>query len=60
MSWIYQQSTGYLALNTIFVGTGYSGNGAGLNNPGAQDQHNVGPLPQGMYTIGPPHAPPTT
>ena len=24
----------------------------------AQDQHNVGPIPQGIYTIGAPHNPP--
>lgn len=32
--------------------TGYSGNGQGLNNPAAQDQKNVGPIPQGTYTVG--------
>jgi RHS repeat-associated protein len=32
--------------------TGYSGNGQGLNNPAAQNQPNVGPLPQGSYTVG--------
>jgi Protein of unknown function (DUF2778) len=58
MSWIYQQSTGNLLLNTIFVGNGYSGHGAGLNTSSAQNQENVGPLPQGTYTIGPPHNPP--
>ena len=58
MSWIYEQSTGNLSLNTIFVGNGYSGHGTGLNTPSAQDQENVGPIPQGTYTIGPPHNPP--
>jgi hypothetical protein len=58
MPWFYQQSTGTLSLNTIFVGKGYSGHGIGLNNPSAQSQENVGPLPQGTYTIGPPHNPP--
>jgi hypothetical protein len=31
----------------------YSGNGDGLNNPAMQEVHNVGPLPEGLYTIGP-------
>jgi hypothetical protein len=57
MAWVYEQSTGNISLGTIFIGTGYSGNGAGLNNPAAQDQPNVGPIPQGAYTIGPAHTP---
>jgi RHS repeat-associated protein len=32
--------------------TGYSGKGQGLNNPAAQNQPNVGPLPQGSYIVG--------
>lgn len=64
----YSQSTGtmmhILSENaetgdrTIFTFTpaGYSGNGDGLNNPAAQDQHSVGPIPQGVYTIGAPRA----
>jgi RHS repeat-associated protein len=32
--------------------TGYSGNGQGLNNSNAQNQPNVGPIPQGSYTVG--------
>jgi Protein of unknown function (DUF2778) len=34
------------------AGTGYSGQGAGLNNPAAQDKPNVGPIPQGNWHIG--------
>jgi hypothetical protein len=33
-------------------GTGYSGNGTGLNNPDSQNVANVGPAPQGEYSIG--------
>lgn len=33
--------------------TGYSGYGAGLNNPAMQEQPFVGPIPQGIWTIGP-------
>ena len=31
----------------------HAGRGLGLNNPAAQDQVAVGPLPQGGYTLGP-------
>jgi len=57
MAWVYEQSTGNLSLNTIFIGAGYSGNGVGLNNPAAQNVPNVGPIPQGTYSIGAPHTP---
>lgn len=57
MAWVYQQATGMLFLNTVFVGNGYSGHGSGLNNPSAQSQQNIGPLPVGTYTIGAPHIP---
>ena len=30
---------------------GYSGRGAGRDNPALQDQKNVGPLPQGRYRL---------
>lgn len=36
-------------------GSGYSGFGAGKNNPAMQNIHNVGPIPQGWYTIGDPY-----
>lgn len=53
MSWTYQQSTGKL-LDPAgdWVGTGYSGNGAGLNNPAMQEVPEVGPIPAGMWAIG--------
>jgi hypothetical protein len=35
------------------VGSGYSGIGAGLNNPAMQNVDSTGPLPQGLYNIGP-------
>ena len=35
-----------------------SGNGTGLDTPAAQNQPNVGPIPQGTYTIGVAHTPP--
>ncbi len=56
--WIYSQSTGRLTYvdsngNSAFVGTGYAGYGPGLNNPAMQNVPFIGPLPQGLYTIGP-------
>lgn len=56
MSFQYQQSTGILTKDGVELASGYSGNGEGLNNPAMQDVHNVGPIPQGVYTIEPPHA----
>jgi len=50
----YSQSTGVLARNGAAVGHGYSGHGAGRNNPAMQAAPNVGPIPQGQYKIGPP------
>ena len=49
---VYSQSTGILSLGDQTY-QGHAGRGAGLNNPAAQDQYGVGPLPQGSYTLGP-------
>lgn len=58
MSWNYQQSTGILKspVGSSWQGAtwiGYSGRDDGRNNPDMQDVHNIGPIPQGSYTIGP-------
>jgi uncharacterized protein RhaS with RHS repeats len=62
LEWIYQQSTGQLFHQPSDaagggppepVGTGYSGNGQGLNNPAQQNVPSSGPIPQGTYTIEP-------
>ncbi len=58
LCWVYSQSTGQLTYvdpegDSTYIGTGYAGIGAGLNNPAMQDVPNVGPLTQGLYTIGP-------
>ncbi len=62
LDWIISQSTGQLYYQPLaslgggppqFIGQGYSGIGPGLNNPAMQNVENVGPLPQGTYTIGP-------
>lgn len=53
--WIYAQKTGVLRRNGQAVGTGYSGFDNGKNNPDMQAIHDVGPIPQGEWTIsGPP------
>jgi Tlde1 domain len=67
LCWICKQSTGEMfhnSVDSVPVGTGYAGRGAGLKNPSCQDvgttrsawvddPANAGPLPQGSYTIGP-------
>lgn len=53
----YSQSTG-LFTGPAITATGYSGHGEGLDNASMQDVHDIGPLPQGIYTIQPPHADP--
>jgi len=54
-SWTYIQETGELQQDGRPVATGYSGAGAGKNNPDLQDVHDVGPIPKGEWTIcGPP------
>lgn len=50
----YKQSTGQLFDSSgNLLGTGWAGQGDGKNNPDMQDVKNIGPLPQGRYTIGP-------
>ncbi|HEY6338005.1 MAG TPA: tlde1 domain-containing protein [Candidatus Sulfotelmatobacter sp.] len=53
--WTYVQKTGALLRNNQPIGTGYSGFDNGKNNPDMQAVPNVGPVPQGSWTIvGPP------
>ncbi len=52
MTWNYRQSTGALSHDGEYIATGYAGIKPGLNDPVAQDQPFVGPLPAGTYTIG--------
>jgi hypothetical protein len=58
MVWTYKQTGGELDLDGAEVGAGYSGHGDGLNNPEMQNVRNVGPIPQGTWTIGSPVDPP--
>jgi hypothetical protein len=66
--WTYAQRTGELWHDGVLVARGYAGfddgdglaePGEGKNDPAAQDQRNVGPLPVGRYTIGAPMMHPT-
>jgi hypothetical protein len=53
---IYRQSTGQLFAGDLTaepLGVGYSGSPAGKNDPALQNVENVGPIPQGDYTIEP-------
>ncbi len=55
LAWTYAQKTGELQQDGKRVGTGYSGAGRGKNNPEMEHVPNVGPIPQGDWTItGPP------
>ena len=52
--WTYSQHAGILtASDGSFAGQGYSGHGAGINNPALQNMPDVGPIPQGFYTMSP-------
>lgn len=50
--WTYQISGGILSRDGMVIGTGYSGNGADLNNAGDDSVTGHGPIPVGSYTIG--------
>jgi hypothetical protein len=53
--WTYDQLSGALGRDGQHVATGYSGFGEGKNNPDKEQVHDVGPIPKGVYGIGPPH-----
>lgn len=53
MSWAFRQHDGELTRDGAFEGTGYSGTGAGRNNPAEESVQGVGPIPAGRYSIGP-------
>jgi hypothetical protein len=62
---IYEQATGRMFLvqdgARDLIGTGYSGSEAhgGKNNPHAQCEKDIGPIPRGIYTIGAPFTGPS-
>lgn len=53
--WIYHQVNGDMFKDLQWVARGYSGFGEGKNDPEKQTIHDVGPIPRGNYSIGPPH-----
>jgi hypothetical protein len=60
-AWTYAQKSGELQQDGKPAATGYSGAGAGKNNPAMQNLHDVGPIPQGDWKIaGPPIDTPIT
>jgi hypothetical protein len=53
--WTYRQSTGEISHDQgQSLGVGYSGFGAGKNNPLLEYESNIGPIPRGLYKIGAP------
>lgn len=50
--WVYQQSTGILLHDGEHIAVGYSGHAEGVNNPLKESERNVGPIPEGVWTIG--------
>lgn len=55
---IYEIKTGRLTQYGALIGTGWSGQEAGKNNIDMVSVHGIGPLPPGIYTIGPAHTEP--
>jgi hypothetical protein len=54
MPWTFEIATGNLLdPDGALLATGYSGNGVGRNNTMYQSTKDVGPIPIGVYTIGP-------
>lgn len=50
----YQQSTGNLWIKGVLQSAkGYAGHGTGLNNPAMENVKGVGPLPRGLWRLGP-------
>ena len=49
----YRQSTGLYEVRADLRALGYSGHGAGLNNPALEGDPGVGPIPAGPWRIGP-------
>jgi len=54
MAWTFEITTGnWYDPSGHYVSTGYAGNGLGKNNPAAEGEANVGPIPEGRYLMGP-------
>lgn len=51
----FNSTTGEFKHDMLHLGSGYSGHGAGKNNPAMEGVKGVGPAPRGLYSIGVPH-----
>jgi hypothetical protein len=51
MPWTYEVPTGKLWRDGKFIGVGYSGIGAGLNNSSEEKDQDIGPIPCGLWFI---------
>ena len=49
--WTWDQSSGKLYHDGIFISRGYSGFDYGKNNPSKQDIKGIGPIPRGHWLI---------
>lgn len=60
----YSQITGEIIFHghgtEYLMGAGWSGHGAGKNNPKMQARKNIGPIPVGWYSLGDPFHHPRT
>lgn len=51
MTWVYDQSSGWLSRDGALTSRGYSGNGRGKNAPSLQAAEGIGPIPRGWWTM---------
>lgn len=49
--WVFDSLSGRLSLDGAFVCFAYSGHGAGRDNPQLETVADVGPIPEGSYSI---------
>jgi hypothetical protein len=52
--WTFRQNDGVLLHDGTVIATGYSGYGAHADHPADESLKNLGPIPEGAYTIGAP------
>ena len=53
--WTYSQTSGDVEHDSVYEGRGYSGHGHGVNQPDLEDVARIGPIPRGVWAIGPAH-----
>lgn len=51
--WRWTQTGNLFDPEAVFRGIGYSGHGEGVNNGALEAVHDVGPIPKGLWRIGP-------